>query len=89
MLAYFYCAAYTRMTMYESSSPCGQRRIIALHLTMMNRECSWLNLSYQRHITFACTGCYQLHPHHRLGIITPTYCRYQFTDPERMDSLVS
>ena len=27
-------------------------------LTMMNR----LEPSYQRHITFACTGCYQLHP---------------------------
>ena len=34
----------------------------ALHLTMMGRECSWLDPSYQRHITFACTGCYQLHP---------------------------
>ena len=27
MLAYLYCAAYTRMTMNESSSPCEQRRI--------------------------------------------------------------
>ena len=27
MLAYLYCAAYTRMTMYESSLPCEQRRI--------------------------------------------------------------
>ena len=27
MLAYFYCAAYTRMTMNESSPPCEQRRI--------------------------------------------------------------
>ena len=43
----------------------------ALHLTMSGRECSWLDPSYQRHITFACTGCYQLHLHHRLGIITP------------------
>ena len=40
-------------------------------LTMMDRECSRLDPSYQRNITFACTGCYQLHPHHRLGIITP------------------
>ena len=39
-------------------------------LTMMCTECSRLDMSYQRHITFACTGCYQLHPHHRLGIIT-------------------
>ena len=29
---------------------------------MMSRECSWLDPSYQHHITFACTGCYQLHP---------------------------
>ena len=42
----------------------------ALHLIMMSRECSWLDPSYQRHITFVCKGCYQLHPHHRLGIIT-------------------
>ena len=40
-------------------------------LTMMGREYSRLDPSYQPHITFACTGCYQLHPHHRLGIITP------------------
>ena len=33
---------------------------------MMGRECSWLDPSYQRHITFACTDCYQLEPpHHR------------------------
>ena len=28
MIAYFYCTAYTRMTMYESLPPCEQRRII-------------------------------------------------------------
>ena len=27
MLAYLYCAAYTRITMNESSQPCEQRRI--------------------------------------------------------------
>ena len=27
MLTYFYCTAYTRMTMYESSPPCEQRCI--------------------------------------------------------------
>ena len=27
MLAYFYCAAYTSIIMYESSPPCEQRRI--------------------------------------------------------------
>ena len=61
MLAYLYCAAYTRMTMYELSPPFVN--IGALHLTMICRECSWLDPSYQSHITFACTGCYQLHPH--------------------------
>ena len=45
-------------------------------------------LSYLRHITFAWTGCYQLHNHHRLGIITPVYHQYQFSDPKRMNSLV-
>ena len=29
---------------------------------MMGRDCSWLDPSYQHHITFACIGCYQLHP---------------------------
>ena len=41
------------------------------HFNDDGRECSRLDPTYQRHITFACTGCYQLHPHHRLGIITP------------------
>ena len=36
-----------------------------------DRECSRLDASYQRLITFACTGSYQLHPHHLLRIITP------------------
>ena len=61
----------------------------ALHLTMMGRECSWLDPSYQRHITFACTGCYQLHLYHRLGIITPDLLPVPIYRPERMDSLVS
>ena len=42
MLAYLYCTAYTRMTMNESSPPCKRG---ALHLMMMDRECSWLDLS--------------------------------------------
>ena len=36
----------------------------------MGWECSCLDPSYERHITFACTGCYLLHPHHRLEIFT-------------------
>ena len=56
-------------------------------LTMMSRECNRLDPSYQRRITFAYTGLYQLHPHHRIGIITPTYRRYQVTDLECMGEL--
>ena len=81
MLAYSYCTAYTRMTMSESSPLCEQRRIT------FNDDGQRVPLArpvLQRHITFACAGCYQLHAHHRPGIITPTCCRYQFTSPERM-----
>ena len=41
------------------------------HFNDDNRECSRLDPTYQRHITFACTGCYQLHPHHRLRLYYP------------------
>ena len=38
----------------------------------MGRECSRLDPSYQRHITFACTCCYTNYtPYHHLGIIIP------------------
>ena len=37
----------------------------------MSRECSTFDLSYQRYITLASPGCYELHPYHCLGIITP------------------
>ena len=57
------------------------------HLTMMGRECSSLDPSYQRHITSASTGCYRLHPYHPLCIVTPTYRRYQFIDPEKMNRI--
>ena len=36
------------------------------HLNDDGRECSRHDPTYQRHITFACKGCYQLHHHHRL-----------------------
>ena len=80
MLAYLYCAAYTNMTMNESSPPCEQRRIT---FNDDGRECSWLDQSYQRHITFLCTGCYQLHPHHRLGIIIPYLSPVPIYRPEK------
>ena len=87
MLAYLHCAAYTRMTMNDSSPPCQQRRIT-------------FNDGGQR-VQLARTELPA--PHnicmHRLlpttplitvfALLPPTYCRYQFTDPERMDSLVS
>ena len=44
----------------------------------VGRKYSRLDPSYQRHITFACTG-----------IITPIYRLYQFTDHKGMDSLVN
>ena len=50
-------------------------------LTMMGRECSRLDPSYQRHNIFACTCCDQLHPHHRLGIITPDVSPVQIYRP--------
>ena len=42
------------------------------------------------HNTFTCTvGSHLPHLYHRFGILSPTNCWYQFTDPEEMDSLVS
>ena len=57
-------------------------------LTKIGRECSRHDPSYQRHITFACTGCYQLHPHHRLGITTPAHHRLAITTPELSPILI-
>ena len=89
MLAYLYCAPLTPG--WQWTSPYHPVNRGPLHLTMMGRECSWLDPSYQRHITFACAGCYQLHAPITVQalLLLPTYCRYQFTNPERMDSLVS
>ena len=60
MLVYLYCAAYTWMTMNESSPPCEERRIT------FNDDGQRVQLArpeLPRHITLAYTGCYQLHPH--------------------------
>ena len=43
------------------------------HFNDDGRECSRLDSTYQRHITFSCTGCYQLHPHHRLKHYYPRF----------------
>ena len=86
MLAYLCCATYTRTTMNESSPPCEQRS------TTFNDNGQRVQFARSELPAPHYICMYMLlptTPHHRLGIITPTYCRYQFTDPERMDSLVS
>ena len=68
MLAYFYCAAYTRMTKDESSPPCVQRcitfnddeqRVQLARPELPAPHYIWM------HRRLPTT------PHHRLGIITP------------------
>ena len=84
MLAYLYCAAYTQMTMNESSPPCEQRRIT-------------FNDDGQSGSTRVTSATLHLHVQAATNythiavqaLLPPTYCRYQFTDPERMDSFVS
>ena len=53
MLAYLFCAAYTRMTMNESLPPCEQRRIT---FNDDEQRVKLADPSHQRHITFAYTG---------------------------------
>ena len=59
MLAYLYCAAYTRMTMNESSPPCEERRI-TFNDDVQRVQLASTDLPVPHYI--ACTGCYQLHP---------------------------
>ena len=54
-------------------------------LMMMGRECSRRN---QSNISFACTGCYQLHPHYRLDIDIPDLSPIPILLPRRGNSLV-
>ena len=71
MLAYLYCAAYTRMTMNESSPPCEQRRItfyvdgqkVQSAVSSTRVTSATLHLHVQAATNYT--------PHHRLGIITP------------------
>ena len=68
MLAYLYCAAYTRRTMNESSPPCEQRRI-TFNDDGQRVQLARPELSAPQYICM-----YRLLPtvpHHRLGIITP------------------
>ena len=87
MLAYLYCTAYTRMTMNESSPPCEQKRITfnddgqRVQLARTELPAPHYICMYRLLPT---TSSITVHT-----LVLPTYCRYQFTDPERMDSLVS
>ena len=69
MLAYLYCAAYTRMTMNESSPPCEQRRITCnddeqrVQLARPELPAPYYNCMYRLLPTTP--------PNYRLGIITP------------------
>ena len=55
--------------------------------TMMGRECSRLDPSYQRHIHIQAATNYT--PITVSALLPSTYRLYQFTDPEKMDLLVS
>ena len=70
------------MTMNESSQPCEQRRI-PFNDEGQRVQVARPDLPAPHYICM-----YRLLPNtppSRLGIITPTYCRYNFTDHERMD----
>ena len=90
MLAYLYCAAYTQMTMNESSPPSEHRRITfnddGQRVQFARPELPAPHYIYMYRLLPTTPPPL---PHHLSGIITPTYFRYQFTDPERMDSMFS
>ena len=85
MLVYLYCTAYTRMTMNESSPLCEKMRIIfnddAQKVQFARPELAAPHLHVQ-----AVTNYTPITVH---ALLLPTHCRYQFTDSERMNSLVS
>ena len=81
MLAYLYCTAYTGLTMNESSPPCEQRH------TIFNDDGQTRGTSATLHLHVQAATNYT--PITVQALLPPTYCRYQFTDPERMDSVVS
>ena len=85
MLAYLCCAAYTRMTMNESSPPCEQRRIT------FNDDWQRVQLARSELPAPHYICMYRLLPTTPpitvQALLPPTYFWYQFTDPERMDLL--
>ena len=74
MLAYLYCAAYIRMTMDEASPPCEKMRI---------------TFNDDGHDDLPVQAATNYTPITVWALLPPTYCRYQFTNSERMDSLAS
>ena len=79
MLAYLYCAAYTRMTMNESSPPCEQRCIT------FNDDGQRVQLARPELPVHHYICMYRLlptrPPHHRSGIITPDLFPVQIYRP--------
>ena len=80
MPAYLYCAAYTRMTMNESSPPCEQRRIT------FNDDGQRVQLARPELPASHNICMYRLLPTTPLitvqALLPPTYCRRQLTDPK-------
>ena len=70
MLAYLYCAAYTQMTMNETSPPCEQRRI-TFNDDGQRVQLARLELPAPDYIYMYRLLPTTPPPHHRLGIITP------------------
>ena len=73
MLAYFYCTANNRMKVNESSINCD--RIYSVQCTVLMVGEGYLSTSPPMSL--------------RKALLPSTNCRYQFTYPEGMDSLVS
>ena len=69
MLAYLYCAAYTRMTMNESLPPCEQSRITFNDDEQRVQRVRPRVTSATLHFHIQAATNYI--PHHRLGMITP------------------
>ena len=67
MLAYLYCAAYTRMTMNESSPPCEQRLITFNNDGQRVQLARVTSATLHLHVQDATNYTH----HHRLGIIIP------------------
>ena len=83
MLAYLYRAAYTRMTMNESSPPCVQRQITFNDDRADSAVGSTRLTSATLHLHVQAATNYTLPLHHRLGIITPDLLPVQIYRPRK------